>query len=718
MSSPSTICPNDPVSQAVLSSARHSGRTPVPLLSTSYDISISGGLANVVAKRRFHNGETLSIEAVATFPLPVHAVLHGLEAKIGDRVVKAVAKQRNDARATYEDAIDRGKTAVLHEELLKGVHMLSVGHVPPGTEIEVTARFALALSFIGGRVLLRIPTTVGDVYGSSSLPDCDELTHGGTLLAGDVKVACDSGTPVLLGGCLVDGAARVWLDAPIVIEVKDWESRDVIGAGADGKPLVLSIRPAAVASANLDAAILVDHSGSMGEPAARNARLTKHAAVLLGLTEASADLTESDRLNLWEFDTDVADLGTAHASTWRSLVHVLSPPQGGTEIGRAIDRLLAQRPVRDVVLITDGKSHALDVQRLAATGVRFTVVLIGEDSLEANVGHLASLSGGEIFVPVGADVAPAVRSALASLRLSRAAISEWAATSGKADESATRTVSPIAAHRSGMAIVASWNTAAPSSADTAMARAAGAYAASLRLARLPQADAAALAEQEGLVTHLTSLVLVDEQGVAQSGIPAMRKVALPSPATVATAHPAAIAMHAAPVACSYAFAPSRADTCDFMAPSRSPAMASVKRSISTHDEDSRRRALDSLRRKRAAAASASASEVASDAAEASQMKSLAHLVRLVDWRSEGQKLADGNMIGLDSEVADAIDAAAAYGAVRRLAKRLGLQPRMLVIALLARAAAKHDRHADRVARAILAKARTKDIAPLAERLGL
>jgi hypothetical protein len=57
---------------------------------------------------------------------------------------------------------------------------------------------------------------------------------------------------------------------------------------------------------------------------------------------------------------------------------------------------------RDIVLVTDGKSHALDVGKLARSGVRFTVVLIGEDSLEANVGHLAAVTGGEIFVPDGA----------------------------------------------------------------------------------------------------------------------------------------------------------------------------------------------------------------------------------------------------------------------------------------------------------------------------
>ena len=46
----------------------------------------------------------------------------------------AKAQRKNMARETYESALERGKTSVLHEEVLRGVHMLSVGHIPPGAE--------------------------------------------------------------------------------------------------------------------------------------------------------------------------------------------------------------------------------------------------------------------------------------------------------------------------------------------------------------------------------------------------------------------------------------------------------------------------------------------------------------------------------------------------------------------------------------------------------
>src|SRR5690349_9704576 len=99
---------------------------PIPLIHTKIEVRIRGGLAIVATERLFRNDEPASIEATLTFPVPVHATLARLTARIGDRELVAAALARNAARDTYEDAIDRGKTTVLHEEVLRGVHQLCV----------------------------------------------------------------------------------------------------------------------------------------------------------------------------------------------------------------------------------------------------------------------------------------------------------------------------------------------------------------------------------------------------------------------------------------------------------------------------------------------------------------------------------------------------------------------------------------------------------------
>src|SRR5438552_2083270 len=185
---------------------------PVPLVATRFDVLIDGGLAVVTTSRTFRNAESQSIEATITFPVPVHATLFALKARIGDRMLDARAKRKDAARADYEGALERGKTAVLHEEVLRGVHMLSVGHVAPGAEIEVRSSFAVALTNLNGRGTLRIPLTVGDIYCRPGLPDSDDLAHGGTLPVADLAVECRGGTVVLIGGALEGGRAKIALD--------------------------------------------------------------------------------------------------------------------------------------------------------------------------------------------------------------------------------------------------------------------------------------------------------------------------------------------------------------------------------------------------------------------------------------------------------------------------------------------------------------------------
>jgi hypothetical protein len=244
------------------------GRWPMPLVATRFDVLIDSGLAVVTTSRTFRNDESRSIEATITFPVPVHASLFALKVRIDDRVLDARAKRKDAAREDYEDALERGKTAVLHEEVLRGVHMLSVGHVAPGAEIEVQSSFAVALTNLNGRGTLRIPLTVGDIYGRSGLPDSDVLAHGGTLPLADLTVQCCGGSAVLIGGALENGRAKIGLDAPIDLEVTGWSARDLIGRAAGGCTVTLRIEPTPAAEAALDVAILIDHSGSMQEACA------------------------------------------------------------------------------------------------------------------------------------------------------------------------------------------------------------------------------------------------------------------------------------------------------------------------------------------------------------------------------------------------------------------------------------------------------------------
>ena len=397
--------------------ARASGH-PIPLRATRIVVRIDGGLAIVRTERVFANTEAEPIEATYTFSVPVHATLARMTVRIGDRHLVAQARLRDAARTDYEDAIDAGKTAVLHEEVLRGIHMLSVGAIPPGGELAVTSTWAIPLQAVSADLaLLRVPTTIGQVYGRPPMSDSDAPFHGDARLEADLEVTCDSGSVRLANAGLIDGRAQLPLNAPIDIEVVGWIPRPLRGRAADGRVVTLDIEPAETGEAALDFALLIDRSGSMGSGAtiANQSPLSTHDVVVSGLCAADALLHPGDYVEAWQFDTVVERVEPSESGL-SALAKALGAPRGGTEIGRALGVVTRRSKARDILLVTDGQSYALDVQELARLGRRITVVLVGVGALDASVGQLAAQTGGELFVVSGADAGDALTQAIASLR--------------------------------------------------------------------------------------------------------------------------------------------------------------------------------------------------------------------------------------------------------------------------------------------------------------
>jgi Vault protein inter-alpha-trypsin domain/von Willebrand factor type A domain len=674
IATPRTI---DPLGAFIAGAFTVEARRPIPLVSTRFDVEIDGGLATVVTKRVFRNNEAESIEATITFPVPVHAVLFAMEARIDGRVVKARAQRRTLAREMYEDAIERGKAAVLHEEVLRGVHMLSVAHLGPGAQIEVSSTWVSALSFVGDRGQIRIPLTVGDIYGRSGLPDSDDLLLGGPVQTADVFVRCSYGVVDLLGADLDGGHARVALNAPIDLIVTQAVDKELLGLAADGREVTLRITPHRGGDTALNVAVLIDHSGSMGSAcSSQTGSITKHQAIISGLKSIAQRLREADIVDLWEFDTQLAHIGSSHDAAEKvplkrrgrqrllALIARLTGPAGGTEIGAALSGTIAASDARDVLLITDGKSHALDVQKLARMGRRITVALVGEDSLEANVGYLAALTGGDIFVAAGADITNVLNTAIGTLR---APFEQPHLIDASLDR--------VRLVRGNALFEAEWRPPTQPVIDAPQIRAVAAIAASLALPTLDEERAALLAKAEGLVTHLTSLVLVDEAGEAQEGVPANRKIPLP--------HPSAAAV---PVS----------DMC--------AGLVNFSRSSPSRRSPEDCELLSDLAFRRIDPIDPTAA--------------LSRIGSTIDWDISPNHLLNSDLSALDPQDAWLIERAAALQEVIALAKQMNIDPIVLIVALIARSQSLRNRSAARIAKTIFSDGFTEELRSIAGTLGL
>jgi hypothetical protein len=693
---------------------------PIPLTGTNIKVTIRGGLASVATSRTFRNTEQESIEATITFPVPTDAVLTGLVAKIGDRMLRGISQAKQMARTTYEAALDDGKTAVMHEEVLRGIHIISVGHIPAGTEITVESRYVQALAFTDVDPPLRIPTTVGDVYGISGLNDADELIHAPVMFWADLEVTSEDGEVHLAGSGLLDGKARVSLDGPIDLTVSDYAPRELTGRSADGRTVRLTVDRAPTADAPINVELVADRSGSMNERATgiNGAGETKFDVIRLGMVAAIQALRADDVVSIWQFNSDHAHLGRARGPAAASLVNAICPPSGSTQIG-AVLQTIAATEARNVLLITDGKSHALNVQELARTGTRYTTVLIGEDALDAHLGYLASFTGGQIFVASNAASSSAITAALGSLR----ALHVVPAPLEKAPEH-------FELNRGGARIRITWETrTSHASVDDV-----GAFAAGLATALMPEDLARGWAEAHGLVTHLTSLVLVEEAAERQEGIPATRKVPLSTPRTAEfSLAPSGMSLWELPVPSQLQLRASRSFSMDAAAPlpdsdTRRASLLQrllapgTQESNSTTRKPRARNVTEALRQFRIPEGGPDAPRAGPQQdtpahAPVALCKS-AEVLRYIDWALDPKALSRGDTTAVHPRARVWILDASQNAAVQGHSREIGVPPVTLAIAIAALVESTRNRQAARVYRALVPEAFRRKVESLAQDLSL
>lgn len=523
---------NNPIESFI--QRRSMDKHPVPLIKSSFDIEVIPGIASVHSTYVFKNVESRPIEAMLTFPVAFDAAVYSIVAKVDGRVLSGKAQAKVEARKAYEEAVDNGKRTVLHEELLRGLHMVSVGNIAPGVEIDICVSYVMPVSLSKGNGSFRIPLTVGQIYGRTPLDESDDIMLGGDVREVDVTIRSARGFVKINGQELTHNRGTVKSNLPMEVQIKSLyqeqeKSTKVTGRLPNGEAVSVSFAPVKKVKAPLKMHVMLDTSGSMREriTAIRHCEKSKWDCVLEGLDDVShKSLKASDRVTVSTFSNSAKTHGETPGDRLGAYVRNLPFDAGGTDLALGVSTVVKHESEANILLITDGKSwKEIDVQAAIATGARFTVVLVGDDALEVRVGYLAAMTGGQMFIVRGAGVRKAIQAAVRSMR---------------------HVASPIVPIRgepvqitrkiSGVEVNVEWNAEGARSDVSVvtenMAKAIGAFSASLAVQAMDEEVAAVYAAEADLVTHLTSIVLVDEEAEIVDGIPATRKVALPAPATM------------------------------------------------------------------------------------------------------------------------------------------------------------------------------------------
>lgn len=174
-------------------------RQYLPPVDLSVHTTIVSSTSRTVLTQNFVNPATDKAipELRYTFPLYDGVSVVGFTCTINkDRVVRGVVKERNEARKTYQEAVDRGETAGLLEQLPEAsdVFTTTVGNVPAGAElrVEITYLGELKHDAEADGIRFTIPTSIAPRYGDYP----GEMAKGSNVsTTGGIQIVVDAEMP-------------------------------------------------------------------------------------------------------------------------------------------------------------------------------------------------------------------------------------------------------------------------------------------------------------------------------------------------------------------------------------------------------------------------------------------------------------------------------------------------------------------------------------------
>jgi len=176
--------------------AEAGGRTiHFPSLKTDVVADIQGDLATVTVTQTFVNSTATPLNAKYLFPLHKDAAVFAMTMEVGEEVVQARIREREEARQAFEQGKREGKAVALLEQHRPNMFTQEIANLMPGDPIKVTLKYTQTVPRSDGAYELVVPLVVGPRYiplDQSSRPQVAVLAPPAVLSDSPVT---DKGTP-------------------------------------------------------------------------------------------------------------------------------------------------------------------------------------------------------------------------------------------------------------------------------------------------------------------------------------------------------------------------------------------------------------------------------------------------------------------------------------------------------------------------------------------
>ncbi len=152
----------------------------MPLKSTDVHLRLIAGILSSTVTQTFLNDTATPLEAVYLFPLPAGAAVTDMEMRIGDRRIRSVVKEKEEAKVVYEQARKEGQAAALVEADRPNLFRTSVANFMPGDEVAVTLTYTETAILRDGVYSVVFPMVIGQRYfptPTNTPAFCDRRTN-------------------------------------------------------------------------------------------------------------------------------------------------------------------------------------------------------------------------------------------------------------------------------------------------------------------------------------------------------------------------------------------------------------------------------------------------------------------------------------------------------------------------------------------------------------
>jgi Ca-activated chloride channel family protein len=424
------------------------GTDRLPLLGTKVTAHVAGVIAEVSVRQTYKNDGTRPIHARYVFPASTRAAVHGLTMTIGNRVVTARIREREQASREFEEARRSGRNAALLEQQRPNVFTMDVANIVPGQRIDVELHYTELLVPTQGVYEFVYPTVVGPRYSTqpaAGAPSTDrwiqapythqdeparyELDLSGTVSAGvpihdlvspshaiETRESSPSEVSFSLTEIEREGGNRDFV-LRYRLQGETFQSGLMLHEGPEENFFLMMVQPPRrVASAEIPAreyVFVIDVSGSMhGFPLNTAKALVRGLVGRLRPTDSFNVLLFSGGSRLWSPESRPATRGNVAAA-----ISMLEQEQGGggTELRAALQRATelpgdSEQRSRSLIVITDGyigaENDVFDSIRLHLGQANLFAFGIGSSVNRHLIEGMARAGMGEPFVVLGPEEAP------------------------------------------------------------------------------------------------------------------------------------------------------------------------------------------------------------------------------------------------------------------------------------------------------------------------